>query len=202
MKKLIALLLILLLLPAVGLAEFDTAALLERENVLQSMDANWDTVYSLSDVFYMGEIEDGTLLVTLDYIEKAELDMTLIRVDALLMIYDMMTADTVTFTVGGKNYAFTVQADVFEYDGVYQEDYVICLTDASLPFLKAVAQQKKDDPIPVAFSSLGEVLLTGEVVIPGEDAAHFYDLYVDLGGKKQALKDIDDMWPCEITKVK
>ena len=128
--------------------------------------------------------------------------MTLIRVDVLLMIYDMLCADAVTFTVGGKTYAFSVTADVFEYDGVYQEDYVICLTDASLPFLKTIAQQKKDDPIPVAFSCEGEVMLEAQVVIPGEDAARIYDLYIDLGGKTQALKEIDDLWPVEIRKVK
>lgn len=202
MKKLIALLLTLVLLPAVALAEFDTETLLERANVTRSFDKNQDTVYSLSDVFYLGEIDEGTLLLTLDFVEKSALDMTLIRVDVLLMLYDMMVADTVTFTVGGKSYAFTVEPETFEYDGIYQEEYILCLTDASLPFLKALAQQKKDAPIPVAFSRMGEVRLEGQIVVPGEDAATFYDLYIDLGGKKQDLKSIDDMWPCEIVKVK
>lgn len=202
MKKLIALLLTLVLLPAVALAEFDTETLLERANVTRSFDKNQDTVYSLSDVFYLGEIDEGTLLLTLDFVEKSALDMTLIRVDVLLMLYDMMVADTVTFTVGGKSYAFTAEPETFEYDGIYQEEYILCLTDASLPFLKALAQQKKDAPIPVAFSRMGEVRLEGQIVIPGEDAATFYDLYIDLGGKKQDLKSIDDMWPCEIVKVK
>lgn len=209
MKKLIALLLALMLLPGLALAEFDTAALLEQDGVLQSVDAQWNTVYSLSNPFYMGEIGESwqdygdSLLVTLDYIERSDLyGMTLIRVDVLLMAYEMLGVDTVTFTVGGKSYAFTVSADVFEYDGVYQEEYVICLTDASLPFLKAIAQQKTDAPIPVMFSREGEVVLEAQVVISGEDAAHIYDLYIDLGGKKQDLKAIDDMWPVEIRKVK
>lgn len=203
MKKLTALLLALtLLLPGLAQADFDTKALLTQEGVIESMNAQLDTVYSLPNPFYMGEVDDGTLLVTLDYVHKNGLDMTLIRVDVLLMIYDMLCADAVTFTAGGKTYAFSVTADVFEYDGVYQEDYVICLTDASLPFLKAIAQQKKDDPIPVAFSCEGKVMLEAQVVIPGEDAARIYDLYIDLGGKTQALKEIDDLWPVEIRKVK
>lgn len=209
MKKLFALLLTLtLLLPGLALAEFDTDTLLERENAIQSVNAQWDTIYSLSNPFYMGEIGEAwadnadTMMVTLDYIQKADLDMTLVRVDVLVMLYDMMRADTVTFTVGGKTYAFAVEAEVFEYDGIYQEDYIICLTDASLPFLKAIAQQKKDNPIPVAFSCGGEVMLEAQVVIPGDDAAHLYDLYIDLGGKTQELKSIDDNWPVEIKKVK
>lgn len=210
MKKLTALLLALtLLLPGLALAEFDTAALLEQENVLQSVDAQWNTVYSLSNPFYMGEIGESwqglgdSLLVTLDYIERSDLyGMTLIRVDVLLMAYEMLGADTVTFTVGGKSYAFAVRADVFEYDGVYQEDYIICLTDASLLFLKAIAQQKTDAPIPVTFSREGETMLEAQVVISGADAARIYDLYIDLGGKKQDLKVIDEMWPVEIRKVK
>ena len=40
------------------------------------------------------------------------------------------------------------------------------------------------------------------VVIPGDDAAWIYDTFVNLGGKTQPLKEIDDMWPCTITKVK
>ena len=118
----------------------------------------------------------------------------------LLMLEDMLRADTVAITVAGKRYAFSVTAEVFEYDGIYQEDYAICLTDAGLSFLKALAQQKKDDPIPVEFLVEDEVRLSGVVVIPGDDAAKIYDLYIDLGGKTQELKSIDDLWPVKVTK--
>ncbi len=200
MKKLLALLMLLVLVPCAAMADFDTDALLEQPGLTQSLDAGWNTIYSLPMPFYLGEIDDGELLVTLDYIHHAEVDMTLIRVDVLLMLEDMMRADTAAFTVGGKRYAFSVTPEVFEYDGIYQEDYAICLTDASLPFLKAIAQQKKDDPIPVEFLVEDEVRLAGVVVIPGDDAAKIYDLYIDLGGKTQELKSIDDLWPVKITK--
>lgn len=200
MKKLLALLMLLTLMPCAAMADFDTDTLLEQPGLTQSLDASWNTIYSLPMPFYMGEVEDGELLVTLDYIHHAEVEMTLVRVDVLLMLEDMLRADTVTFTVGGKCYAFSVTAEVFEYDGIYQEDYAICLTDAGLPFLKALAQQKKDDPIPVEFLVEDEVRLSGVVVIPGDDAAEIYDLYIDLGGKTQELKSINDLWPVKITK--
>ena len=204
MKKLIALFFLLtLLLPGAALAEFDVDGLYEREpNVIEMMTDSWDTVYSLSNPLYMGEIDNGMMIVSLDYVSKPQLQATLIRVDVVLMLEEPLNADTVVFTVGGKRYAFTLEADTYEYDGTYQEEFAICLTDASLPFLKAVAQQKKDDPIPVAFLSMGEVVLEGSVVLPGSDAAHIYDLYIDLGGKTQDLKSLDEEWPCEITKAK
>lgn len=202
MKKLLSLVLALALLPAAAWAEFDLDGLFAREEVTESVDAAWNTVYSLSNPFYLGEIEDGTLMVTLDYIRDSQTDMILIRVDVLAMLYDLMRADTLTFTVGGKQYAFGVTADVFEYDGVYQEEYVICLSDTSLPFLKAIAQQKKDDPIPVTFLRAGEPVLEGVVVIPGDDAASIYDLFIDLGGKKQDLQSVGERWPCGISKAK
>ena len=117
-----------------------------------------------------------------------------------LEVFENVYADTIVFRVGKKTYAFSVHAEVFEYDGVYQEDHYICLTDASLPFLKAIAQQKKDDPIPLTFLRGGETVLEGRVAIPGEDAAWIYDRYINLGGKTQDLKSIDENWPCEIKK--
>ena len=82
------------------------------------------------------------------------------------------------------------------------EDHTTYLTDASLPLLKAIAQQKTDAPIPVELLSLGEVVFSGLVVIPGEEAADLYDRFIDLGGKKQELKKLDEVWPCKVEKVK
>lgn len=203
MKKLLALLLALLMLPCAATAEFDRERLRETENCLVTVQPKtWDTIVSPANQPYMGELDDGTMLVCVDYIEKVNLDVTLVRVAVSLMIYDRTWADTVVFTVGGKEYAFSVEAEAYEYDGLCMEDYNICLTDAGLPFLKALAQQKQDDPIPVAFVSGGETRLTGRVVIPGEEAAWLYDYYIDLGGKTQGLKALDDMWPVTVTKVK
>ncbi|MBQ8202520.1 MAG: hypothetical protein IJZ74_12220 [Clostridia bacterium] len=203
MKKLIALTIaMLLMLPAAALA-FDTEELLRTENcTVFENPGTLDTVVRPMNQPFMGEMDDGTLAVFIDYVEKIDLDVTLVRVMVSMMIYEPAQAEEVTFTVGGKAYTFTADCRQSEYDGVYMDDYTFCLTDESLPFLKALAQQKKDDPITVCFSSGGEQMMTGRVVIPGDDAAWIYDRYIDLGGKKQSLKELDGIWPCKIEKVK
>lgn len=203
MKKVAALLMALLLLPGVALADFDNAALRETENcIIMMQPGTWDTLICPINQPFRGEMDDGLLKVSVDYVEKADLGMTLIRLAVQIEVFDNVYADKIAITVGGKTYAFAVRAEVFEYDGVYQEDHYICLTDASLPFLKALAQQKKDEPIPVVFLREGEAVLEGRVVIPGEDAAQIYDRFINLGGKTQDLKSIIDLWPVEITKAK
>lgn len=200
MRKLMALLLVLLL-PCAALADFDNAALRETENcIVMTQPGTWDTLICPINQPFRGEMDDGLLKVSVDYVEKADLDMTLIRLAVQIEVFDNVYADAIAITVGGKTYTFSVHAEIFEYDGVYQEDHYICLTDASLPFLKALAQQKKDDPVPVVFIREGEAVLEGRVIIPGDDAAMIYDRFIDLGGKTQDLKSINDLWPVEITK--
>lgn len=203
MKKLMTLLLAMLLCLLPALAEFDTAGLKQQEDfIIMMAPGSWDTLYCPMNQPYQGEMDDAWLDVSIDFVEKADTDMTLIRVAVRVEVFDNLYADTIAFTVGGKTYAFAVTADVFEYDGVYQETYVTCLTDESLPFLKALAQQKKDDPIPLAFISGEAEIASGRIVIPGEEAARLYDLFIDLDGKTQDLKGIVDLYPCVITKAK
>lgn len=203
MKKLLTMLLTLALLPLPAVAEFNNAALRQLEDcIIMQHPGALDVLVCPMNQPFRGEMEDAWLEVSVDFVEKVDLDMTLVRVAVGIEVFDNVYADTISFTVGGKCYAFAVEAEVFEYDAVYQEDYYICLTDASLPFLKALAQQKRDDPIPVSFISREETLASGVVVIPGEEAAWIYDTFIDLGGKSQNLKGIDDLWPCAITKVK
>ena len=203
MKKLLTLLLILTLLPAGALAEFNNTALRQLEDcIVMTQPGTWDVLVCPVNQPYQGEMEDAWLQVSVDFAEKADVGMTLVRVAVGVEVFDNIYADAIAFTVGGKRYAFSVEADVFEYDAVYQESYYIYLTDASLPFLKALAQQKKDNPIPIEFVSMDEVVATGAVVIPGDDAAWIYDTFIDLGGKSQDLKYLNDRWPCTITSVK
>ena len=172
MKKLLILLLTLALLPLGASAEFNNEALHQLEDcIIMMQPGTWDVLVCPVNQPYQGEMEDAWLDVSVDFVEKADLDMTLVRVAVAVDVFDNLYADTIAFTVGGKCYAFAVEAEVFEYDAVYQEDYAICLTDASLPFLKALAQQKKDDPIAVEFISMEETVASGRVVIPGEEAA-------------------------------
>ena len=203
MKKLMASVLALLLLCGGALAEFNNEELERTENCIVMMQpGTWEKLICPMNQPFRGELADGWLDVSVDFIQKERLDMTLIRLAVGIEVYDNVYADTIVFTLAGKQYAFRTQAEVFEYDGVYQEDYYICLTDASLPFLKALAQQKKDNPIPIEFVSMDEVVATGAVVIPGDDAAWIYDTFIDLGGKSQDLKYLNDRWPCTITSVK
>ena len=142
-------------------------------------------------------------MVYVDYITLVNEGVTLLRVMASTVAYDTaLNADQLRLTVGGKRYTLNVSHEESEYDGLYMEDFSSCLTDASLPLLKAIAQQKKDAPIPVELLSLGDVVFSGTVIIPGDDAAVLYDQFIDLGGKKQSLKQFDDLWPCKIEKAK
>ncbi len=200
MKKLLALILALTLLPAAALA-FDSEELYRTDNVtIFEHPGSADTVIRLLNQPYLGELDDGSLVVFIDYLEDATLDLTLLRVMASITVYAPMQADTVSFTVGKKTYAFAADCTQNEYDGLYMEDYSFCLTAESLAFLKALAQQKKDDPITVTFSYLGETQMTGRVVLPGDDCARLYDRYIDLGGKRQDLGGLEERWPCKIEK--
>lgn len=202
MKKLLAMLCAVLMLPLCALAEFNNEELMRLEDcITMRVPGGWDLLVCPMNQPYLGDMGEDGLNVSVDFIQKLDIDMTLVRVAVGIEVFDNVYADTIAFTVGGKTYAFAVTPDVFEYDAVYQEDYFTCLTDASLPFLKALAQQKKDAPIPVAFLSGGEVVAEGSVVIPGAEAAWIYDTFIDLGGKSQDLKGIDEMWPCTITKA-
>lgn len=208
MKKYAALLLGLLLAVTVALAEsaFDTGALQRMENTTTfTHPGTVNTVVRLLNQPYIGQVDevyDGGLLAYVDYITMPDHDATLLRLMVSIEAFDPIAADEMRLTVGGKRYTFTVDYDQSEYDGLYMEDYAVCLTDASLPLLKAAAQQKQDDPIPVEFLSLGEVVFAGEVIIPGDDAATLYDRFIDLGGKQQSLKALDAVWPCKVEKAK
>ena len=36
----------------------------------------------------------------------------------------------------------------------------------------------------------------------GEEAAAIYDQWIDLGGKQQSLKPLEELWPCKVEKQK
>ncbi len=205
--KFLAALLCLLLAFSPALAEFDAAPLREDPDLIpmpQFGTAN--TAYRPSHQPYIGQVDEpfeGDLVAFVDYITLADEGVTLLRLSLSTMVFGhALYADEMRLTVGGRQYTFAVSAAVDEYDGLYMEDYAVCLTDASLPLLAAIARQKTDEPIPVALFSLGEAVLTGLVVIPGADAAELYDRFVDLGGKKQGLKALDERWPCTVENVK
>ena len=205
MKRLFACVLILGLLLSSARAEtaFDNSALLLEEDLYSfTHPGTANTVVRPLHQPYFGQLDegyDGDLLAYVDYVILPDLEATLIRLFLSTTTYEPLTAQEIRLTVGSKQWTFTVDYDQSEYDGIYMEDYVICLTDASLAFLKAVAQQKADAPIPVEFLVEGQTVFSGLVVIPGQDAADLYDRFINLGGKMQPLRDYDELWPCKIS---
>ena len=209
MKKLFALMLALaMLLNSAAMAEsvFNTEALRRMEHTYTfTHPGTVNTVTRLENQPYIGQVEmpyEGGLMAYVDFITLPDYDVTLLRLMISIEAFEPISADEMQLTAGGKSYTFTVDYDQSEYDGLYMEDYTLCLTETSLPLLKAIAQQKRDDPIPVAFFSLGEKVFEGLAIIPGDDAAILYDAFIDLGGKMQTLKQFDVIWPCKVEKVK
>lgn len=202
MKRIIALLLCLLMTAALAESPFDVTELRQTENMnIFTPYGSVDTVVRPMNQPYMGQVDapyDGGIIAYVDYVTLVDADATLLRLVVSIEAYDPVSADQMRITVGKKTYTFDVDYEQSEYDGLYMEDYAVCLTDASLPLLKAIAQQKKDEPIPVEFLSLGDVAFAGVVIIPGQEAAQLYDRFIDLGGKKQELKRLDATWPCTV----
>ena len=206
MKKLLVLFLVMFL-AAPALAEFDAASLRADESLnIFSQSGTLNTVYRPLNQPFIGQVDEeyeGYLVAYVDYIGLVDLDVTLLRMVISTEVFDLpLNADEARITIGGKSYTFPVTPTEDEYDGLYMEDHSFCLTDASLPLMKAIAQQKHDDPIRVEMLRLGEVVFAGLVVIPGEEAASMYDRFIDLGGKSQGLKKLDEIWPCRIEKLK
>lgn len=207
MKKLPAFLIALLLMTSAALAEFDLAPLKSDPDLsVFTQPGTVNTVYRPLNQPFIGQVDEtfeGEMVVYADYISLVDKGVTLLRLMVSTVAYALpLNADQLRMTVGGKRYTITVHHEESEYDGLYMEDFTACLTDASLPLLKAIAQQKNDAPIPVELLSLGDVVFSGLVVIPGEEAAGLYDRFIDLGGKKQELRKLDALWPCEAEKVK
>ena len=197
----------MLMLFSSALAEVDLSSLKE--------DPDWhsfpapgtvNTVYRAVNQPFIGQVDDGyegELVVYVDYITLVDIGVTLPRLMVSTVSYDLpLNADSLRLTVGGKRYTFTVSHEESEYDGLYMEDFATCLTDSSLPLLKSIAQQKTDAPIPVELLALGDVVFSGLVVIPGEEAAAIYDRFIDMGGKQQGLKMLDSLFSCKVEKVK
>ncbi|MBQ3155321.1 MAG: hypothetical protein IJB81_00150 [Clostridia bacterium] len=202
MKKLLVFLLGLLMIASAALAEFNIAALREDPDFyMRDIPGSVDTLYCSMNPPYQGELNegyDGELVVYMDYMTLVDAEATVPRLMVSTVAYDQaLNADRLRMTVGGKTYTFVVTHVESEYDGVYMEDYTTLLVGEGLNMLKAIAQQKKDNPIPVELQCLGETVFAGQVVLPGEAAADRYDRWIDLGGKQQNLKPLEELWPCE-----
>ena len=217
MKKLLALLLILLL-PCAAMAEVDVLALQSTEGCMAYTASNGvDTVIRWTDQPFIGmtDVEDGELIAFLDYVDMPNEDAVFLRLTLSLVTPEMYAADTMTLTVGQKTYTFSVMPEISEYDTVYYEDYAVCLTEASLPILQditklgakaedAAALHEKYDldgkPVLVTLSCEGEEPIHGSVVIPAENVKVIRDRYEEGGGLTQNLSRFDERWPVEVSK--
>ena len=104
MKRVMAALLaLMLLLPVLAQAEFNNTELERLEGCMVLMHpGTLDMLVCPLNQPFEGEMEDAWLEVSVDFVEKIELDMTLIRVAVGIEVFDNVYADAIAFTVGGK----------------------------------------------------------------------------------------------------
>ena len=80
---------------------------------------------------------------------------------------------------------------------VYYEDYAVCLSDESLPMIRAMARSREAS---FAVVLEGQETVRGTIDLPPEEAARLYDLYINLGGKAQRLDLVRERWPVQTLK--
>lgn len=201
-KRLAWLMLVMLLCRTACAEGFDQTMLEQREGYSIFRDANQvDTVVRPLSQPYGGEVDltDGLLEVFLDFVQVADEDMTFLRLTLSLTSCDYVAAREMTITVGGRDYVFQVQPQCAEYDLTYYEDFSVCLTDESLPMVKAMARSKQDT-FPIRL--VGNVTVEGSITLPLDEVADIYDTYVDLGGLSQRLDNCREEWPVAIVDSK
>lgn len=202
MKRLAWLVLLLLLCSAAQAEGFNQAMLEQLEGYATFREANQvDIVVRPLSQPYKGEVDlaDGTLAAFLDFIQIADEDVTFLRLTLSLTSYDYVAAREMTVTVDGRDYVFQVQPQYTEYDMTYYEDYAICLTDESLPMVKAMARSKTET-FPIRL--VGSLTVEGSITLSLDQVADIYDAYVSLGGPSQHLEHWQDEWPVAIVDNK
>lgn len=201
MRKLAILLLAALLLTGGALAGgFDSAALEQTEGMTVFPDeGSACTVIRPAGQPFSGRTEDAweELTAYLDFVEDPNEDMTLMRLTVSLVSDRYLAANKLTVTAGNVDYVFEVDHMVSEYDMVYYEDYVVCLSDESLPLIRAMARSRAES---FAVTLEGQETVQGEISLPPEEAARLYDLYITLGGTAQRLDLVRDRWPVQTVK--
>lgn len=137
------------------------------------------------------------LVCCLDFIEMPNENAVFLRLTLSLMTRSPLNASEMTVVVDGKRYVFSVTAAASEYDQLFFEDYAVCITDESMPLVKAVARSRRD-----GFEATlhGDVDVACVISLPPESVKGIYDLYAGLGGLEQDLSPFRERWPVTITK--
>ena len=194
----------LLLISAYAVSEVRTDVLLEMDGVQTFEDDNGiDTVIRPAGQPYEGTVEreDTQLLAFLDYVETPdEGDLVYIRLTLALETWEQLSADSISLECGKQRYVFDLMPRISEYDGTYYEDYMIFLTDTSLPMLKAMAGSRQDD-WSVVFHT-GEETVKAQVHIPHGDIRSIYNSYTDAKGLKQDFEPWREFHPVRVEKAK
>ena len=192
---------VLLMISGCACAEVDAAFLEATEGAQVFLDDNGiDTVIRPSGQPFFGTMdhENMQLCSYLDYVEMPGMEDTVfIRLTLAVETWEQTSADRIGIRVGKENYIFEVNARISEYDMTYYEDYVICLTDKSLPMLKAMAGGKTDT---FELTLYGEKQITGRLELSRKTAKTVYNRYVDAKGHKQNLESFREIWPCIVEK--
>lgn len=200
MKRMLTLLLALLLLGGAAAAEgFDCLELERTPDCLVYQEAPGvnTVVRPMEQPFEcMVDREGDELVCCLDFIEMPNEDAVFLRLTLSLMTRSPLNAGEMIVEVDGVSYAFPVTAMASEYDQLFFEDYAVCITDESLPMVKAIARSRRD-----GFSAtlVGTESVACTLSLPPESVAAIYDRYIDLGGKQQDLSIFRDLWPVRIT---
>lgn len=202
MKRLLSILLLLLLTVCPSLAEVDNAMLENAPGMQVFVAPNGvDLIIRPEGQPYMGHTDQDDVAVCayLDLAELPDEHATVVRLTICLESEELINANELRITEDGKTYAFDLAngRSVSEYDLMYYEDYALCLTDQSLPLLKAIARAKSDAH---TFIITGDRTVTLTIDLSGDDAARLYDLYVNAGGDKQSLELLRDLWPVSVSK--
>lgn len=199
LRALLVLTAVLFLVPALaedGAIPFDLEALENDASLAVFEDANGvDIVYRDVSQPWIGQCDDGAeALVFLDYVELANEDAIALRLSVTLVLEDMLTADTLTLSVGGQQWRFAVRAAGSEYDQVFMEDYCVCLAGESLSILQALGQKSSQT---LRFELSGNGTVSGSVEIPGQRIREIYAHWVSLGGTSQDLTKVEKRWPLQ-----
>ena len=193
---------VLLMLSVSAAADVDAAMIESMEDASVFLDDNGiDTVIRPNGQPYFGKIdrENVQLCTYLDFVEMPDMEDTVfIRLTLALETWETINADRVGIRVGKENYIFEVSPRTSEYDLIYYEDYTLCMTDKSLPMLKAMASGKTDTWDIVFYS---EDTITGTLQIDRTAVKKLYNRYIDARGNKQNLESFRDIWPCIVEKA-
>lgn len=192
MRKLLALLCCVLLLPLAALAEegddpFDFSLLSAYDMFVYNDQNGVDIVYRFPDQPFEVQVdrEDCEAMAYLDFVALAQEGYVAPRlVIGTELADETFGATELTLTVGKETWRFSVWPDVSEYDGMYYEDYNAPLTRETFDLMKALAKNKAGT---VAFTLNQDdtMLLSGTIALPAETAAALRQLFLDCGGEGQ-----------------